>query len=154
MPVPSNVSPPLNPVIVLSRKINVLQDEDKIENLKTRREIQSLHQKNMDYEEARRRIFCDELVWDNRFFAKTTIGGRDAIALLDSGAGASCLGKNSKKLLEAKQHFIIRITGQVIRTVNGGRTAVVGGITLPVLWNNTMKDLEFLTVSELQQEVY
>ncbi|CAD7002044.1 unnamed protein product, partial [Ceratitis capitata] len=46
-----------NPVMVLSRKIGERQDEDKIENLETRRKVKSLHQRKIDYEEARRRIF-------------------------------------------------------------------------------------------------
>lgn len=94
------------------------------------------------------------LKWNSRFFAKTKIGGHDVLALLDSEAGASCLGKDAKKLLEGQEHLIMPIKGQHIRTANGGETAVVGVVTLPVLWDNAIRDLEFLIVAGLQQEVY
>lgn len=91
----------------------------------------SLHQRKLDYEEARKRIFGEEITksnksrnfrkiekmrtkqknfrrihnkiiativtvkGDNRFFARTKIDGQEVLALLDSGAGASCLGKNA-----------------------------------------------------------
>lgn len=101
----------------------------------------SLHQKKIEYEEARVRIFGKEincgtrnfkkiqklrdrtkkirkgrklaietvvkLGEDNRFFAKTLVDGKEITALLDSGAGACCIGKNSLKFLENLKEPVI-----------------------------------------------
>lgn len=57
-------------------------------------------------------------------------------------------------LLKGKEDKIVPISGQNIKTANGGETEVVGVIALPVVWDNVTKDLEFLIVPGLQQEVY
>lgn len=69
---------------------------------------------------------------ENRFFARTNIGGHEALALLDSGACASCLGKEAAKFFEGKESKITRLSGQNTRTANGGEAPVVGVITLPI----------------------
>uniref|UniRef100_W8AS19 RNA-directed DNA polymerase n=1 Tax=Ceratitis capitata TaxID=7213 RepID=W8AS19_CERCA len=91
---------------------------------------------------------------DNRFFAQTKVGGIEVIALLDSGAEACCLGKNAEKFLQNKGSKIVPVKNQSIRTANGGETPVTGVISLPVLWDGLTRELEFLIVPGLQQEVY
>lgn len=183
----SGAGKPGNSLSILKNENSDRRKEKKIEKEQL---AKSLHQRKIEYEEARRRIFNEEIIakkknrnyikikkmrekkrsfkrirnkivstivtlkGDNRFFAKTKIGDLEVLALLDSGAGASCIGRNSEALLRGKENLIMPIRGQTVRTANGGETAVTGVITLPVLWDDTVRDLEFLIVPDLQQEVY
>lgn len=150
--------------------------------------IKSLHQRKLEYENARARIFYEEirktspkfkkieklrnkckmikrgrrlavetivtLDNDNRFFAKTKVGGKEVMALLDSGAGACCVGKNSELFLRDFEKSIVKLHNLDVKTANGGSASVKGIITLPVVWKNTERNLDFLIVPDLQQEFY
>lgn len=147
-----------------------------------------MHQRIIDYEAARARIFKEELKKgsrrykkiaklrsrdvrirkikkkivetvvmtenDNRFYAKTTVGNKDVLALLDSGAGVCCLGRNCFEFLKGMEKDVLKLRNQTIKTANGGRATVFGIITLPVKWNGITKDLEFLIIPDLEQEIY
>lgn len=91
---------------------------------------------------------------DNRFFAKTLVGGREVMALLDSGAGACCIGKHALQFLTGYENSIINLTGQSVKTENGGKVFVVGIATFPVVWNGVSQDIDFLKVPGLEQEFY
>lgn len=148
----------------------------------------SLHQRILEYETTRARIFGEEIKLtsrkyrkiiklrekilkikrakisivetivttgsDNRFFARTTVGGKEILALLDSGAGACCIGRNAMEFLEGFDDKIIKLRNQVIRTANGSNVPVVGVATLPVVWEGVTREIEFLIVPGLQQEFY
>lgn len=151
----------------------------------------SLHQRLVDYQKARERIFNDEILeesmktrkykkieklrervrifkkikniiisavitmeGDNRFYAKTNVDGEQVVALLDSGAGANCIGKNAAEFLGKRESRIIKIKNQKIRTANGSGTSVTGMITLPVEWEGETRDMDFLIVPELNQQMY
>lgn len=100
----------------------------------------TLHQRKIEYEAARARIFGYNLKKetrnfkkisklrkrdmrikivkkrivetvirtekDNRYFAKTLVGGREVMALLDSGAGACCIGRNSLQFLAGMEKIL------------------------------------------------
>lgn len=151
----------------------------------------SLHQRLKDYEEARARIFHEEVLekkktcrkyrkirklretakvmkrvkqtivssiitmsGDKRLYAKTKVDGEEVVALLDSGAGANCIGKNAMEFLARRRAKIIAIRNQNIKTANGSETAVTGTITLPVEWEGKVRDMQFLIVPDLHQQMY
>lgn len=148
----------------------------------------TLHQRKLDYQDARARIFGDEikktsknykkigklrqkvlkikqgkrlcvetiitLDGDNRFFASTDVGGKRVTALLDSGAGACCIGKNAMEFVKGLEKDIIILKQQNVRTANGGTAKVYGMITLPVVWEKQTQELDFLIVPGLEQEFY
>lgn len=91
---------------------------------------------------------------DNRVYAKTKVGGIDVMALLDSGATTSCIGKGAMEMLKHKMSQIVSIRNENVRTADGGVTPVIGTIVLPVLWNGVEKDMEFCIVPALEQNVY
>lgn len=73
---------------------------------------------------------------DNRFFANAIVGGKRVNALLDSGAAACCIGKNSPEFLSGLESQIVRFQGRQVQTANGGTSPVVGIINLPVIWKD------------------
>ena len=91
---------------------------------------------------------------DKRVYASTEVGGMEVLALLDSGASASCIGKGGEKLLKGRENLIKPIKSQGVRTADGAETPVTGTILLSVTWDGENKNLEFLIVPALTQEVY
>lgn len=149
----------------------------------------SLHQRQLEYENVRAKIFGEvsdlkkirnfnkikklrdrhhrlkrirkkivstivTLKGDSRMFAKTKVGGVEVLALLDSGASTSCIGKNAAELLKKNQDYIMPIKDEKVRTADGGVTPVTGFITLPVVWDGEQRDMEFCIVPALEQTVY
>jgi len=47
------------------------------------------------------------------------VGGREATALLDSGATACCLGKGAEDILKHNRREIISLKGEKVTTADG-----------------------------------
>ncbi|MGC8720941.1 MAG: hypothetical protein ACP5TY_13150 [Thermodesulforhabdaceae bacterium] len=141
------------------------------------KEGKTLHQRIQEYEEARNRIFAEELeckhrssrkfkkiykmrkirkifraikkrivetvvtiTGDNRLYANTSVGGTEVLALLDSGAGANCLGKDAAVLIEKNVYPIMSLRGQNVRTADGEETPLIRIVSLPVEWDGVTKN--------------
>lgn len=118
--------------------------------------IENMRKKRKNYNRIKKKIIATvvSLKGDGRAYAKTKVDGVEILALLDSGANSSCLGKNALEFLKDKTDRIIPLFGENVQTADGGETAVIGVISLPVLWDGVTKEIEFLIVPELQQQFY
>lgn len=86
---------------------------------------------------------------DNRFFARTHMGGKEVLALLDSGEWASCLEKNASKLLREKEDRIMPIKGQSIKTANGGQTSITRAFGMSAVSRGMRESMNNAVATEL-----
>ena len=90
---------------------------------------------------------------DNRPHADVLIAGKPYSGLLDTGASISLLGKNCKEFIIGLENKIKKFYS-VVRTASGQAQEIIGKISLPVVFKDSEKQIEFYLCPSLEKEVY
>uniref|UniRef100_A0A1A9VZF0 Uncharacterized protein n=1 Tax=Glossina brevipalpis TaxID=37001 RepID=A0A1A9VZF0_9MUSC len=118
--------------------------------------ILQLRQRSRLYKQFRKNVVSAIVTQggDTRLFAKNKIDGIEMTALLETGASVSCCGARAQEYLSQRNHKIVNLRNQRVKTANGNETVVTELISLSVAWEGEVKDMKFLIVPGLQQSFY
>lgn len=86
---------------------------------------------------------------DNRPYVSVRIFGRPVVALLDSGASRSVIGKTGIHLLNLFNVSVQECPDQIVSTADGTAQKVIGYVNLPIQVDNVVKLLKLLVVPSL-----
>lgn len=90
---------------------------------------------------------------DIRPYANIEIFGKNYLGLLDSGANKSCIGSElARSILDNEVGVYKKCRGSV-KTADGKRQMVAGIITMSITFNNQQKEMEFLIVPTVTNDV-
>lgn len=90
---------------------------------------------------------------DTRPYINLNVFNKLIMSLLDSGANKSCIGGElAHEVFSDSSLGVMKYRGNV-KTADGHRQQVVGSINLAITYNGQTKDLEFLIVPSLKQNI-
>ena len=90
---------------------------------------------------------------DPRPYAKVSMGGKEVIGLLDSGASVSILGKDCISFINSIKMKIQPYKSNV-KTADGNNQVIIGRVNIPVTYKNSTENILFYLVPNLDQEIY
>lgn len=90
---------------------------------------------------------------DSRPFIHVKIFGKDVVALLDSGANRSIIGRHGRKMLRSFKLKMAPSECGKITTADGKEQSVIGSCDIPVAADTVYKIMNFLVVPSVQHSI-